>query len=142
MTDATPAPEPPFAELRQEVATMQASGERWAVAKTAEVAALIADYDRHNTLPETPEFEKATIAALGRAEWFAIVSRGALAFRFGPFTGPEIGKLMEQAVAEKIPMLITANCGAPFCWETARAMCPKAEEPTEPAAPAGSETAP
>lgn len=56
----------------------------------------------------------------GNFEWFAIVGRGGFAFRFGPFDGPTIGKIMTQCVAEEIPLLVTANCGPEFNWEIAR----------------------
>jgi hypothetical protein len=56
---------------------------------------------------------------IGKAKWFAITHRGAIAFRFGPFTGPEIGAIMTRCAQEKIPLLVTADCGTPFDWELA-----------------------
>jgi len=58
--------------------------------------------------------------AFAAAEWFAIINRNNLAFRFGPYTGTEIGQIMERCNAEKIPMAIVANCGPAFDWELAR----------------------
>ena len=55
----------------------------------------------------------------GRAEWFAVFGTGHFAFRFGPFTGPEVGQIMTRAVAEKIAVTIVANCGAPVDWDLA-----------------------
>jgi hypothetical protein len=59
---------------------------------------------------------------LDHAKWYAIVSAGTIALRFGPFSGPEIGKIMTQCVEEKIPLFVTADCGAEFDWTSARAM--------------------
>jgi hypothetical protein len=62
-----------------------------------------------------------------KAEWWAIIARGSLAFRFGPYTGPEIGKIMTRCQAEKIACLITGNCGQEFDWDLARDLCGVAE---------------
>ena len=60
------------------------------------------------------------LSCLDNAKYFAIVSRGCLAFRFGPMSGPEAGKIMEQCSAEGVPLLVTADCGPVFDWELAR----------------------
>lgn len=77
-------------------------------------------------------------ALLDKAEWYAIIGRHNFAFRFGPFTGPEIGKVMAQCIEEKLPLLVTAQCGAPINWEAARLLCGHAADgsgplPAEPA---------
>lgn len=61
--------------------------------------------------------------AFAKAEWFVIVARGGLAFRFGPYDGPAVGKIMSQCQDEKISCLVTANCGPEFDWELARDFC-------------------
>ncbi len=71
-------------------------------------------------------------ALLEKAEWFAIIGRHNLAFRFGPFTGPEIGKVMSQCVTEKLPLLVTAQCGTPVNWEAARLLCGHAADGSGP----------
>lgn len=58
--------------------------------------------------------------SLKGAEFFAILSRGSMAFRFGPYTGPEVGEIMQQCQLEGIPVYITANCGPDFDWDIAR----------------------
>lgn len=63
-----------------------------------------------------------TADALDKAKWYAIVSRGAFAFRFGPFDGPTIGKIMTQCLAENIPLLVTGDMGPEFDWQVARDM--------------------
>ena len=46
---------------------------------------------------------------LGEAQWFCIASSGNFGFRFGPFDGPTLGKIMSEANARNIPMLYTAR---------------------------------
>ena len=72
---------------------------------------------------------------LAGAEWFAIIGRANLAFRFGPFTGPEVGKIVAQCVDEKLPLLITAQCGTPVNWEAARLLCGHAPDGSGPLPP-------
>lgn len=64
--------------------------------------------------------DQSPMPTLENAEWFAIVARKNLAFRFGPFTGPEIGEIMQRCTEERIPLMVTANCGSEFDWEIAR----------------------
>ena len=59
-------------------------------------------------------------ASLQNAEYFCVVGSGSFAFRFGPFTGPECGKIISGCVADQIPMTVIANCGPQFDWELAR----------------------
>jgi hypothetical protein len=62
---------------------------------------------------------------LKTAKYWLIVSRGALAFRYGPFSGPEAGKIMTQCLEEKIPVLCTAVMkDQPFDWDLARDLYP------------------
>jgi hypothetical protein len=58
--------------------------------------------------------------SLKDAEFFVILSRGRLGFRYGPYTGEQAGKIMQQCQIEGIPVLITANCGPEFDWDVAR----------------------
>jgi hypothetical protein len=67
--------------------------------------------------------------ALQSAEWHAIVARGNIGFRFGPYTGVEIGKILQQSVDEGIPLAITGVCGQEFDWELARDMFGKPAKP-------------
>lgn len=58
--------------------------------------------------------------ALQHAEYWCVVGTGAFAFRFGPYTGPECGKIISACVADQIPMTVVANCGPDFDWDLAR----------------------
>jgi len=60
------------------------------------------------------------LVSLNGAEWFAIIARNNLGFRYGPYTGEEVGKIMSQCVEEGIPLMLTANCGREFDWDVAR----------------------
>lgn len=79
---------------------------------------------------------EAPYRCLEGSEWWAIIARGSLAFRFGPYTGLEVGKIIERCVEEKIACLITGNCGKEFDWELARDLSRKSELVSAPAAPA------
>lgn len=58
--------------------------------------------------------------SLDDAKYYAIVyGDGDFAFRFGPFEGPAVGKILERCLDEDIPLLITADCGPVFDWELA-----------------------
>jgi hypothetical protein len=61
------------------------------------------------------------ISAIDNAKWWAVIARGAFGFRFGPYSGPEIGEIMRQCEAEGINLVVSAECGRDFDWETARA---------------------
>lgn len=54
------------------------------------------------------------------AEWFAVLARGSIAFRYGPYTGEEVGRIMAQCQDERIPVSIVASCGKEFDWDVAR----------------------
>lgn len=58
--------------------------------------------------------------SLETAECWAVIARGKLAFRFGPFTGAEAGKIMEESTARELDVTIIMNCGKPFDWEMAK----------------------
>ena len=62
------------------------------------------------------------LSYLKGAEFWAVVARGNLGFRFGPYTSDEIGPIMEQAGRERCPVVVTATCGREFDWELAREM--------------------
>lgn len=81
----------------------------------------MSDTDTYPNSAEKDAIEAASEAySLTGNECFVIVSRGALAFRFGPFTGLQAGEIMEQCAEEKIPFLMTMMCGTPFNWDLAR----------------------
>lgn len=89
-----------------------------------------------DTLADAPRVAaEAGFACIDRAEWFAIFSGGSMGFRFGPFTGPEVGKVITRALTEGLPLLVTANCGTPVDWEMAAQFKP------EPGAPRPATTA-
>ena len=60
------------------------------------------------------------LASLSGAEWFVIISRGALGFRYGPYSGHEAGAIMQRCVGEGIPCILSASCGREFDWDVAR----------------------
>lgn len=64
--------------------------------------------------------EHPSLDTVGNAEWFAIIARKNLAFRFGPYTGEEAGEIMQRCTEERIALMLTANCGREFDWEIAR----------------------
>lgn len=54
------------------------------------------------------------------AKGYAIISRGALAFRYGPYSMPELGEIMMRSLEDKTPVFVTVDCGAvPFDHEFA-----------------------
>lgn len=59
-------------------------------------------------------------ANLKDAKWFAILARGSMAFRFGPIAACDVGKIMEQAVTEGMPISFVADMGPVIDWELAR----------------------
>ena len=62
-------------------------------------------------------------------EYWVVSGSGALAFRFGPFTGPEVGKIITRALDEKIGITIIAQCGKEIDWELLRDVSPRAKAP-------------
>lgn len=69
-------------------------------------------------------------------EWwvtFTASPNNSIAFRYGPYTGPEVGQIMTQAVDEGIALMITGVGGKEFDWELARMSAPRyvKEETTE-----------
>jgi hypothetical protein len=54
------------------------------------------------------------------AECWAVVGRGRLVFRYGPFAAPEVGQIMTLAMERGIEVTIIANCGKPFDWDLAK----------------------
>lgn len=71
-------------------------------------------------MSDQPETEDSYLASLKGAEYFAIIARANMAFRYGPYTAPEVGQIMSQCVDEGIPLHISAVCGREFDWELAR----------------------
>jgi hypothetical protein len=74
---------------------------------------------------------KPPYTCLDDAEGWIIVHRGAIAFRFGPYTGSEAGAILAQCQREEIPCMMTFNVGQEFDWTMARDMrgYPQGEEP-------------
>lgn len=74
--------------------------------------------------PKTPD-PKALIASLQEAnEIWAVVSRGLIAFRFGPFTKEEVGPLMDRAVEEGVEMAFIFHAGTTIEWEAMKEFAP------------------
>lgn len=70
---------------------------------------------------ETERAIESTYIALGKGnECWIVLARGAFAFRFGPYTGPEAGAILERCVKERIAASIVMQCGPEFDWEIAR----------------------
>jgi hypothetical protein len=68
-----------------------------------------------------PEF--AMDGYMPDAKCYAIISRGTLAFRFGPYPASDVGVIMTRALDEKLPVYFTFDCGdVPFDFELARNM--------------------
>jgi hypothetical protein len=60
---------------------------------------------------------------------FIIISRGNLAFRYGPYPGPQAGAIATLCVKEKINFFITVDCsGKEFDWDLARDLRGSPEE--------------
>jgi hypothetical protein len=62
------------------------------------------------TKAEVEEVQR-DIGVIDKARWFVIFTRGRFAFRFGPFAGPEMGRILQRAHDEKLDFLITGDCG-------------------------------
>ena len=58
--------------------------------------------------------------ALQSAEYWCVVGTGGFVFRFGPYSGPECGKIISGCVADQISMTVVVNCGQEFDWDLAR----------------------
>lgn len=86
------------------------------------------------SINDTLETLEKPFKVLENAEWFAIIPAGNIAFRFGPYTGIELGKIIGRCVKEQIPLVITANCGQEFDWELAADMRKEGTYPTTPPA--------
>lgn len=69
--------------------------------------------------PEQP-IDPNYCPSLQAAEWFVILSRGSMGFRYGPYAPEEAGAIMSQCHDEGIPCLVTGNCGREFDWDLAR----------------------
>lgn len=60
-------------------------------------------------------------AAFGpQTEWWIIGCLGSMAFRFGPFSGPECGNHMQRALQDGIKFNIVGNCGRDVDWDLLR----------------------
>ena len=78
---------------------------------------------------ELPNDTEDLAAAIKDAnEIWAVVGRGGLAFRHGPFTAQEAGPLMERAVDEGVGMMFTINVGRDIDWDAMREIAPATYE--------------
>lgn len=68
----------------------------------------------------TEELTEKKYASMKNWEAHIIVSRGRLAFRFGPMPPPQAASILDQCVKENIEALLTINCGPEFDWEFCR----------------------
>lgn len=71
-------------------------------------------------MSHTETSDEDYLSSLKGVEWTAIIFRANLGFRYGPYTGEEVGQIMSRCVDEGIPLTITANCGREFDWDVAR----------------------
>ncbi|MET4341975.1 hypothetical protein [Bradyrhizobium sp. RT9a] len=70
---------------------------------------------------ETERVVESTYIALGKGnECWIVLARGAFAFRFGPYSGPEAGAILNRCVKERIAATVVMQCGPDFDWEIAR----------------------
>lgn len=69
-----------------------------------------------------PPFDQSYKALGNITETWVIVAHGAIAFRFGPYTSVEAGKIMREAVERNVAIAIVSNCGPEFDWDMAVAM--------------------
>jgi hypothetical protein len=53
-------------------------------------------------------------------ECWCVFGTGGFAFRFGPYTGPEAGKIMSEAVDRSFAKTSVMNCGPDMDWELAQ----------------------
>lgn len=70
----------------------------------------------------------------GTKECWVVFGRGAFAFRFGPFTPPQAGAIMSEAVEREIACTCIMNCGPEIDWDLAKDASPKLvpiKEPTD-----------
>lgn len=74
------------------------------------------DTEREMTEAELDAGYKALTNA---TEFWAVVGRGRLAFRFGPYTPVEAGAIMSEAVDRKVAVTIIGQCGRDFDWQLA-----------------------
>ncbi len=71
------------------------------------------------TPTETADLDRPYEAMAG-ADWYAIVARANMGFRFGPYSGPEVGEIVKRCTEEGIPVVVSAECGRTFDWDLAR----------------------
>lgn len=68
------------------------------------------------------DINRTYIALAKSTEYWIAVGRGAFVFRFGPYTGPESGIILNRLVSERIAATIIGNCGREFDYELAKDM--------------------
>jgi hypothetical protein len=74
-------------------------------------------------IEETKDHLDTVYTALGKStEYWVVSGRGAFAFRFGPYTGPEVSEIMKKAVDRGIGITIIGQCGREFDWQLAEDM--------------------
>jgi hypothetical protein len=73
----------------------------------------------------TPKADDAFQKAITDAnEIWAVVGRGGLCFRYGPFTAEEAGPMMDKAVDEGVGMTFIIQCGKDVDWAAMRELSP------------------
>ena len=73
----------------------------------------------------TPEADAAFHRHICDAnEIWAVVGRGGLCFRYGPFNVDEVGPMMNRAIEEGVGMTFIFQCGKTVDWESMRELAP------------------
>jgi hypothetical protein len=75
------------------------------------------------------QMEVAYSALNKSTEYWAIAAGGPFAFRFGPYTAPEIGEIMQRSVDEGLAISFVGVCGREFDWALARDLCARVTFP-------------
>lgn len=65
-------------------------------------------------------FAKGYAAFSQQHEFWVVVGRGAFAFRWGPYDGPEAGKILEWGVKNRVAVSLIGNMGSEFDYELAK----------------------
>ena len=73
----------------------------------------------------TPKADQAFTDAIMEAnEIWAVVGRGGLCFRYGPYTADEVGPMMDRAVSEGVGMTFIIQCGKEVDWAAMAELAP------------------
>ena len=73
----------------------------------------------------TPDNHDALFDAIGDAnEVWAVVGMGGIAFRFGPFSKDECGRLMSEAIKRGVGMTFIIQSGRDVPWDLMKEISP------------------